>query len=88
MVRKVFGAGTALFAALAVSVGLSGPASAADPHASCSGLAASSLAGQSGARAEVIRNAQAEAEEHGITFGALNSEFSRFHDGSAEACLG
>jgi hypothetical protein len=78
----------ALFATLAVSLGLSRPASAANPHASCSGLAASSLAGQPGARAEVIRGAFAEAEELGITFGALNSEFSRFHDGSAEACLG
>lgn len=78
----------ALFAALGILLGLSGPASAADPHASCSGLAASSLAGQPGARAVVIHNAFAEAEEHGITFGALNSEFSRFHDGSAEACLG
>jgi hypothetical protein len=78
----------ALFVALTVSLGLSAPASAANPHASCSGLAASSLAGQPGARALVIHNAFAEAEEHGITFGALNSEFSRFHDGSAEACLG
>ena len=77
----------ALFAALAVSLGFSGPASAASPEASCSGLAASNLAGQPGARAEVIRGAAAEAEEHGITLGALNSEFSRFHDRSAEACL-
>jgi hypothetical protein len=78
----------ALFAALAVSLGLlSGPASAADPQASCQGLAASSLAGQPGARAADVRDAFGEAADLGITPGALISEFSRSHLGSAEACF-
>jgi hypothetical protein len=78
----------ALFAALAVSLGLlSDPASAADPHASCQGLAASSLAGQPRARAADVRDAFGEAEDLGITPGALISEFSRSHLGSAEACF-
>jgi hypothetical protein len=78
----------AVLATLALVVGLSAPASGAAPPASCSGLAASSLAGQPGARAAVIHNSQQEAANLGITFGALNSEFSRFHEGSAEVCLG
>jgi hypothetical protein len=39
----------AVSATLALGLGLSGPASAADPRASCEGLAASSFAGQPGA---------------------------------------
>jgi hypothetical protein len=77
----------ALFAALAVSLGLSGPAAAANPHASCQALAASSLAGQPGARAADVRDAFGEAEDLGITPGVLISEFSRSHLGSAEACF-
>ena len=77
----------ALFAALAVSLGLSGPASAANPHASCGGLVASNLAGQPGAKAADVRDAFAEAEVRGITPGALISEFSRSHLGSVEACF-
>jgi hypothetical protein len=77
----------AVFATLAVSLGFSGPASAADPHASCQGLAASSLAGQPGAFAEERRDAFGEAAQFGITPGALTSEFARNHAGSLEACF-
>jgi hypothetical protein len=87
MVRKVFGAGTALFAALAVSVGLSGPASAADPHASCQALVNSSFAGQPGARAAELQSAFDEAAERGVPVGAVLSEFSRVHGGSVEGCF-
>jgi hypothetical protein len=72
----------------ALVLGLSVPASAADPHASCSGLVASSVAGQSGARAEIQRDVFQTAIEDGITPGAVSSEFSHFHEGSAEVCLG
>jgi hypothetical protein len=78
----------AILGAAALSLGLSGPASAANPVASCQGLAASSLAGQPGAFAQERRDAFDEAAELGITPGALTSEFARFHDGSVEVCLG
>jgi hypothetical protein len=78
----------AAFATLALVLGLSGPASGAAPPASCSGLVASSNAGQPGARAANIHDAFDDAAGLGVTFGALNSEFSRFHDGSADVCLG
>jgi len=76
--------------ALALVLGSSGPASAADAnfHASCAGHASSSVAGQAGARAEIQFGAFEDAAEHGITVGALQSEFARFHDGSAEVCFG
>jgi hypothetical protein len=77
----------AVLATLALVLGLSGPASGASPQASCQGLAASSLAGQPGARAADVRDAFGEAAELGITPGALISEFSRSHSGSAEACF-
>jgi hypothetical protein len=77
----------AVFATLALSLGFSGPASAAAPPASCQGLAASSLAGQPGARAADVRDAFDEAADLGITPGALISEFSRDHAGSVEACF-
>jgi hypothetical protein len=73
---------------LALVLGLSGPALAADPHASCGGLVSSNLAGQSGAKAADVRDAFAEAADRGITPGALISEFSRSHLGSVEACFG
>ncbi len=76
-----------VLATLALVLGLTGSAMGAAPPASCSGLTASSLAGQPGARAAMIHAAFEDAAGHGITFGALNSEFSRFHDGSAEVCL-
>ena len=77
----------AVSATLALSLGFSGPASAADPQASCQGLAASSLAGQPGAFAQERRDAFGEAAELGITPGALTSEFARNHAGSLEACF-
>jgi hypothetical protein len=78
----------ALFATLALAFGLSGPASAANPQASCQAFAASSLAGQPGAMAQERRDASGEAAELGITVGALTSEFARSHDGTVEACHG
>jgi hypothetical protein len=77
----------AVLAALALALGLSGAASAADPHASCSGLAGSSRAGDAGAEAETQVEIKAAAEHEGVTPGAIVSGFSQFHDGSAEACL-
>ena len=78
----------AVLATLALVFVLSGPASGAAPPASCQGLAASSLAGQPGARAADVRDAMDEAADLGITPGALISEFSRDHAGSVEACFG
>jgi hypothetical protein len=72
---------------LALGLGLSGPASAASSPASCQGLAASSLAGQSGAMAQERQDAFAEAQDQGITPGALTSEFARSHGGSLDACF-
>jgi hypothetical protein len=77
----------AMSATLAVGLGLSGPASAADLHAGCQGLAASSLAGQPGAFAQERQDAFAEAQDRGITPGALTSEFARSHPGSLDACF-
>jgi hypothetical protein len=79
----------AVSATLALALGLSGPASAADPHAGCQGLAASSLAGQPGAFAQERQDAFAEAAELGITAGQLTSAFaSQEHLGDLEACFG
>jgi len=75
------------FAALALTLGLSDPAMAADDHASCSGLAGSFRAGQPGAEAAGVFETFIEAQHNGVVPGALFSEFSRFHDGSAEVCL-
>jgi hypothetical protein len=76
-----------LFASVALALGLSGAASAdANPNASCSGLASSSRAGDPGAEAEVQFGIQ--ANEEGVPPGIIESEFSRDHLGSAEACLG
>ena len=75
------------FAAAALTLGLSSPAMAADDHASCSGLAGSFWAGQPGARKAGVFETFIEAEHDGVVNGALFSEFSRFHDGSAEVCL-
>ncbi|HEY6654683.1 MAG TPA: hypothetical protein VI028_11185 [Solirubrobacterales bacterium] len=77
----------AVFATLALALGLTGPASAANSHASCSGLAGSSFAGQPGAKAADVRDGMEEANELGITLGALVSEFSRDHAGSVEVCF-
>jgi hypothetical protein len=77
----------AILGAAALSLGLSAPASAASPQASCSGLAASSVAGQAGARAEIQRDIFETANDDGVTPGAVVSEFSHDHLGSAEVCL-
>jgi hypothetical protein len=66
-----------VLATLALVLGLSGPASAANPHASCQGLVVSSLAGQPTAQAQNRFDAFAEAADLGITPGALTSEFAR-----------
>jgi hypothetical protein len=62
-------------------------ASAANPAASCSGLAGSSRAGDPGAQAEVVNFVLAEAAFEGFPPGATFGDFARFHLGSAEACL-
>jgi hypothetical protein len=77
----------AVLASVVLALGLSGQASAADSHASCSGLAGSSRAGDAGAQAETQVEIKAAAEHEGVTPGAIVSGFSRFHDGSAEVCL-
>jgi hypothetical protein len=75
-------------ASLALLAATAGSALAAAPVASCSGLASSSRAGQPGAEAEVQFGIQASANEEGVAPGIIESEFSRGHLGSAEACLG
>jgi hypothetical protein len=76
---------------VAVALALAGfaasGASAANPAASCSGLANSSRAGEPGAQAEVVQFVLAEAAFEGFPPGANFSDFSSFHLGSAEACL-
>jgi hypothetical protein len=76
---------------VAVSLALAGftasAASSANPAASCSGLAGSSRAGDPGAEADVVLFVIAEAAFEGFPPGANFSDFSRFHQGSAEACL-
>ena len=78
----------AVLAMLALVLGLSGPASAASPQASCQALVNSSFAGQPGARAAELQDAFAEAAERGVPVGAVLSEFSRSHGGSIEGCFG
>ena len=77
----------AVLATLALALGLSGPASAANSHASCSGLAAASRAGDPGAQAATQVQIKQDAANEGITPGAVVSGFSQFHEGSAEVCL-
>ena len=80
-------------ASMVVAAGLTGavaaPAAAAmaNPHASCSGLAAASRAGDPGAQAATQVQIKQDAANEGITPGAVVSGFSQFHDGSAEDCL-
>jgi hypothetical protein len=62
-------------------------ASAANPAASCSGLAGSSRGGDPGAEADVVLFVLAESAFEGTVPGATFSDFSRFHAGSAEVCL-
>ena len=77
----------AVFATLALVLGLSAPASASNSHSSCSGLVASSVAGDAGARAVIQLDIFQTAVEDGITPGAVVSGFSQDHLGSAEVCL-
>jgi hypothetical protein len=77
----------AVLASLALALGLSGPASAANSHASCSGLAGSSRAGDPGAEADTQVDIKAAAQHEGVTPGAIVSGFFRDHLGSAEVCL-
>jgi hypothetical protein len=77
----------AVLATLALVLGVSGPASAAAPAASCQALVNSSFAGQPGARAAELQDAFAEAAELGVPVGAVLSEFSQSHGGSVEGCF-
>ena len=77
-----------VLAALTVLVGLGAPATASNPASSCSGLAASSRAGQPGTQAQVLVDVRAGAAQEGVPTGTIISEFSQFHEGSAEICLG
>ena len=77
----------AVFAALALVLALSGPASGASPQASCQALVNSSFAGQPGARAAELQSAFDEAADRGVPVGAVLSEFSRSHGGSIEGCF-
>jgi hypothetical protein len=78
----------ALFATLAVSLGLSGPAwsATANPNASCAGQVGASVAGQPGARAVIAHGFIAEARSEGGAPGLLQSEWSRLHQ-PLEGCL-
>ena len=72
---------TALATAV-LSLALVAPASAAtaDPHASCAGTVYASLAGQAGARAErQFLYTVPDAAAYGAPPGALQSEFSQYH---------
>jgi hypothetical protein len=76
----------AVLASLALALGLSGPASAANSHASCSGLAGSSRAGDAGAEADT----QVDIKEPRSTRGDAGSNcewVSRDYLGSAEVRL-
>jgi hypothetical protein len=78
----------AVSATLALSLGLSVPASASNSHSSCSGLVASGVAGEPGARAAIQRGIFEGAVDGGVTPGAIVSEFSQDHLQSAEVCVG
>jgi hypothetical protein len=76
-----------VLATLALSLGLSASASAASPRASCAGLVGSYLAGQPGARALIQQSVFEAAEGYGVPPGAVQSDFSSYHQETAEACL-
>jgi hypothetical protein len=72
----------AALAAAVVSLALVAPASAAtaDLHASCAGTVYASLAGEPGARAEIqFLYTFPDAAAYGVPPGALQSEFSQYH---------
>jgi hypothetical protein len=74
----------ALAGGLAVTGAL--PAAAANEHASCTGLGASTDA-RAGEFPEAVFNIKEEVESvFGLTFGELVSGFSQLHEGSTEAC--
>jgi hypothetical protein len=69
-------------AAAVASLALVAPASAAtaDPHASCSGVVYSTLAGHPGARAEIqFFGTFPDSAAYGVPPGALQSESSQYH---------
>ena len=71
----------AALATAVLSLALVAPASAAtaDPHASCSAVSYSGLAGEPGARADIqFFNTFPDAAAYGVPPGALQSESSRF----------
>jgi hypothetical protein len=78
-----------LFATLVLALGLSSSASAAAPNnpanpvGSCSGVTASSFAGEPGGEASDRGDGRDEA---GIPPGALFSTFSRLHEGTVVDC--
>jgi hypothetical protein len=72
--------------ALVAAFGSSASAGAGPP-ASCQGLAVSSLAGEAGAVAQERRDAFAQAEEFGVTPGAVTSQFARHQSPSLDACF-
>jgi hypothetical protein len=78
----------AVFATLALVLGLSGPAwsATASPNASCAGQVGASLGGQPGARAVVAHGFIEEARSEGGPPGLLQSEWSRLHQ-PLEGCL-
>jgi hypothetical protein len=75
-------------ATVVLSLGFSTPALAgSNPVSSCSGLAASSIAGQPRAEAEVQFGVQGDAADEGVAPGIVESDFSKLHLGSSESCL-
>ena len=76
----------AVLATLALSLGLSSPASAASSNASCQGLATSSLGGQPRAHAQERHDLKFEAATSGTTPGAITSSFAHLHLGSVPVC--
>ena len=79
----------AVFATLALALGLVPPGSAAgaDPPASCAGVVGTSIAGQPGARAEIAHGFVAEAQSEGVhPPGFFQSEWSQLHQ-PLEGCL-
>jgi hypothetical protein len=76
----------AVSATLTFALGLSSPASAANPPASCAGVVGASIAGQPGARAEIALGFVAEAHSGGGSPGGLQSEWSQLHQ-PLEGCL-
>ena len=80
----------AAVAAVALALGVAGPASAASAnhHASCAGLVGPYYAAQGpGTHAGVTLGVVAEFRSAGMPPGANFGDFASFHDGTAESCL-